>query len=128
MSVKIIPPLNKGTVARISWISRQLDNCKKKEETLFKIIENDIWIEANIKYAKVNLKVKLSELDNLNELAKGKEIQAFRIVLTNDFGVRFASNKKFIELIEKMILDFYEGIVQHMTNWSRPAPKLERKD
>ena len=26
--------------------------------------------------------------------------------------------------MEEMILDYYEGIVQHMTNWKRPAPKV----
>ncbi len=127
MSVKITPPLNIGTVARITWISKQLDSCKRKGETTFNKIENDIWIEADIKYAKVNLKVKLSELNELNELAKGKEIQAFNVVLIDGFGANFASNKKFIELVQKMILNYYEGIVQHMTNWSRPAPKLERE-
>ncbi|MBN4070739.1 hypothetical protein JYT76_03570 [Olleya sp. AH-315-F22] len=127
MSIKVKPPLNIGTVARITWISKQLDSCKKKEEAIFHKIEDNIWIEADIKYAKANLKVKLSELSLLNESAKGKEIQAFYVVLTNGFGANFASNKKFIELIQKMILDYYEGIVQHMTNWSRPAPKLERE-
>jgi hypothetical protein len=126
MSIKIKPPLNIGTVARISWISRQLDSCNKKGVTTFQKIENNIWIEANIKYAKANLKVKLSELSSLNELAKGKDVQSFNVVLINGFGTSFASNKKFIENIDKMILDYYEGIVQHMTNWSRPAPRLER--
>ena len=78
-----------------------------------------------IKYAKDNLKVKLADLSTLTELSKGKEIQAFNITLISEFGAGFASNKKFITLIEKMILEFYEGIVQNMSNWNRPAPKLE---
>ena len=40
------------------------------------------------------------------------------------FGANFASVKKFIELMDNMTLNYYEGIVQHMTNWNRPAPKL----
>lgn len=124
MSIKAIPPLDKGLVARISWISRQLESCKKKNEELFHRLNNDIWIEADVKYANTHLKVNLSDLDQLAELAKGKEIQAFNIVWINSFGVSFASNKKFIENIEKMVLDYYEGIVQHMSNWNRPAPKL----
>jgi hypothetical protein len=40
------------------------------------------------------------------------------------FGAKFAGNKKFIELIEEMMLEYYEGVVQHMTNWNRPTPKL----
>ncbi|PCJ90014.1 MAG: hypothetical protein COA57_00235 [Flavobacteriales bacterium] len=126
MSVKVTPPLDKGTVARITWIGKQLENCKKKSENVFNKLFDYIWIEANIKYAQVNLKVKLSELSILHELIGGREIQAFHVVLIMDYGVNFASTKKFIELIEKMVLDYYEGIVQHMTNWNMPAPKLGR--
>ncbi len=127
MSIKVIPPLNRGTVARITWISNQLENCKKKDGVVFNKIEDYIWVEADIKYANTNLKVKLSEINTLNELAKGKDINAFHIVMIDGFGAGFASNKKFIVLIEQMILEFYEGIVQHMSNWKRPAPKLEQQ-
>ncbi|MGB5204055.1 MAG: hypothetical protein WBN63_07685 [Eudoraea sp.] len=126
MSVKVIPPLNKGTIARITWIGNQLENCKKRDEAVFTKIQDYIWVEADIKYANTNLKVKLSELDTLNELSKGKDINAFHIGMIDGFGAGFASNKKFIVLIEQMMLDFYEGIVQHMSNWKRPAPKLEQ--
>jgi len=124
MGIKIIPPLDKGTVARISWVGRQLANCKKKGDVAFQKSENEIWVEADIKFAKTNIKVKLSELDTLTELTKGKEIQAFHIVMVRSFGANFASNKKFIVLIEKMILEYYEGIVQHASSWTRPTPKL----
>ncbi len=126
MSVKTLPPLDKGTVARITWISKQLENCKKREGSLFYSLMDNLWIEADIKFAKTNLKIKLSELSDLPELVKGKEIQAFHVVLIQGFGVSFASNKKFIVLIEKMVLEFYEGVVQHLSNWTRPAPKLNQ--
>jgi len=99
MSIKVIPPLDKGTVARISWMARQLENSKKKNPEFFTKIEGNIWIEADIKFAKANLKVKLSEFGALTKMSKGKEIQAFHVVLINGFGANFASNKKFIELI-----------------------------
>lgn len=126
MSIKIIPPLDRGIVARVTSISKQLENCKRKDSSVFRKLEDNIWIEANIKFASENLKVKLSDLGSLPELAKGKEIQAFHIVLINSFGQNFASNKKFIVLIEQMVVEYYEGIVQHMSNWKRPAPKLEQ--
>lgn len=124
MSIKVTPPLDKGTLARITWIGKQLENCKMKSESVYNKIAENIWIDTNIKYAQTHLRVKLSELGMLPDSTKGKEIQAFHIVLINSFGSRFASNKKFIELIEKMVLDYYESIVQHMTNWNRPAPRL----
>lgn len=127
MSIKIIPPMNKGTVARISWIGRQLENCSKKNPELFQKLYSNVWIEANIKFARKNLKIKLSDIGSLAEIVDGREIQAFHVILINGFGIKFASNKKFIELIEQMILDYYEGVVQHMTSWSRPAPRLSSK-
>ena len=124
MSVKIIPPLDKGSVAKVSWISRQLESCKKKNEQVFNRLSDYIWVEADIKYARANIKVKLHELDKLKEDTKRIEIQAFHIVIMDGFGANFASVKKFIELMDNMTLNYYEGIVQHMTNWNRPAPKL----
>jgi hypothetical protein len=124
MGVKVTPPMDKGTKARITWIGRQLENCKKRCEDVFNGLESTIWIEADVKFARDNVKVKLSDLDQLIDLTAGKEIQAFHVVLIEGFGANFASNKKFIELIEQMVLRYYEGIVQHMTNWTRPAPKI----
>ncbi|MEL6306083.1 MAG: hypothetical protein AAFQ20_15025, partial [Bacteroidota bacterium] len=46
MTVKVTPPLNKGTVARNSWIIRQLENCEKKSESTFKKMQKDIWVEV----------------------------------------------------------------------------------
>lgn len=125
MSVKVIPPLDKGTKARITWISKQLQNCKKQTESIFTKIEKDIWIEADIKFGKSHIRINLSELDTLLEFAAGREIQSFNVILISRFGVNFASVKKFVELIERMIIEYYAGIVQHMTNWNRHAPKLE---
>ncbi|MCH2232224.1 MAG: hypothetical protein MK078_17870 [Crocinitomicaceae bacterium] len=124
MSVKVTPPLDKGTKARITWIAKQLENAKKKSDGAFDLIEKDILVEANVKHAREHLRVPIHSLDLLLEQANGKEIQAFNIVLMSKYGAGFGSNKKFISLIEKMILDYYAGIVQFLTNWNRPAPKL----
>lgn len=128
MAVKLTPPLDKGNKARITWIGKQLENCKKRNEALFNKIEKEIIVEADIKYAQTNLKVKLSELDTLVDLTKDKEIQAFRITLNRGFGANFTSVKKFIVLIEIMVLEYYEGIVQHASTWSRPTPKLVQEE
>jgi len=128
MSIKVTPPMNKGTVARISWINRQLENCRKKDEELFNTLENKIWVEADVKFARENLKVKFTDLEPLLEDSKGKEIQAFNIVLIDGFGGNFSSTKKFIQLIETLVLNYYEGIVQYMSNWTPPAPKLNQAE
>jgi len=124
MSVKLTPPLDKGNKAKITWIGKQLENCKKKNDVLFSKLEKELMIESDIKYAKANIKVKLSELEKLIELTKDKEIQAFKITLNRGFGAGFASVKKFIVLIDNMVLEYYEGIVQYVSTWSRPTPKI----
>lgn len=124
MSVKVVPPLNKGTAARISWIGKQLEYAKKKNESIFQSIEKDILIEANIKHARKHIRIPLNGFDTLVQDSKGKEIQAFNIVLLSKFNTGFASNKKFITLIESMVLNYYAGIVQNLANWNQPAPKL----
>lgn len=124
MSNKIIPPLDKGIVARISWLERQIDYFKKKDEIAFQKVEKEVWIEAEIKYAKATIKVSLSELNSLVELTKGKEIQCFHIVVARSFGKNFEKPKNFITLIEKMVIEYYQGIVQYAKSWTRPAPKI----
>lgn len=124
MSVKVSPPMDKGTKARITWLYKQLDAAKRKNPTVFERIEKDLIIEANVKHARQHTKVSWQELDTLFEEVNGKEIQAFNIVYVNKFGKAFSSNKKFIVTIENMILEYYAGIVQYLTNWNRPAPKL----
>ena len=44
------------------------------------------------------------------------------------FGKRFQSEKKFVELFEKLVLDYYEALVQNLSNWNAPAPKLNPSD
>lgn len=127
MGIKITPPLDKGNKARITWIGKQLENCKNKEANLFSKMESDIWVEADVKYAKANIMVKLSKIDTLLELANGKEIQGFHIVLIRGFGANFASGKNFIVLLEKMILEYYETLGQHVSTWTRPAPSLHQE-
>lgn len=128
MSVKLTPPLDRGNKARITWIVKQIESCKRKNEISFLKLEKDLLIEANIKYAQANIIVKLSELDKLIELTKGKDIQAFKIVVNRGFGANFASVKKFIILIEILVLQFYEGIVQNVNTWTQPTPKLIQKE
>jgi hypothetical protein len=44
--------------------------------------------------------------------------------LNRGFGAGFASVKKFIVLIDNMVLEYYEGIVQYVNTWTRPTPKI----
>jgi hypothetical protein len=124
MSVKVIPPQDKGTRARITWITKQLENAKKRNEEVFNTISKDLLVEADIKRARQHIRVTLNDLESILEESNGREIQAFNIVLMSKFKAKFSSNKGFITEIESMVLEYYAGIVQYLTNWDRPAPKL----
>lgn len=125
MSIKVIPPATKKNQGKITWIARQLEACNKKTESIFTKLKSNILVEANIKFAKENLKVSLSQMNILPELAKDKkDIQDFKIILFQEFGANLGSQKKFVEQMEVMMLNYYEGIVQHMSSWKQPAPKV----
>ena len=128
MSIKVVPNLNSKTVGRISWIAKELGKCKSKNEELFNSLQNKLFIEVDVKHARSNLKVRLIEIHRLEEHAKGKEIKHFNIVLTIDFLKKFSGQETFIKLIEKMILNYYEGVVQHMKSWSPPPPKVKKQE
>ena len=129
MSIKInsIPP-NKGTTARINWMHKQIEYCRKKDSELFQSLENKIFIDTDVKFARQNLRVKYTDMESLLDETKGKEIQAFHILLADSFGSKFSSRTRFIKLIEEMILDFYEGMVQHISTWTPPAPRVSQKE
>ena len=126
MSIKLTPPMNKGNKAKISWIIKQLEKCAKKSPEDFEKVQEEIWIDADIKFAKANIKVKLSDIETLIELTDNKIIQGYNIAVRKSFGTKFSSNKGFITTIESMLLEYYELIVQHMNSWSEPAPKITK--
>ena len=120
----VSPPKNIGTVARITWLKKQIENCIKTESTIFEKLNDKVWIEADVKFARENLKVNFNNIEELYELTKGKDIQRFYVSVIDGFGSGFSSEKKFVTLFEQLILNYYEGILQNLKNWTKPAPKL----
>ena len=92
--------------------------------TNFVDYSDDLLLEADVKHARQNIRVSLSDIELILDEANGREIQSFNIVFMSKFKAKFSSNKGFITEIESMVLEYYAGIVQYLTNWDRPAPKL----
>lgn len=128
MSVTVDAPLDKGNKGKVGWVGRQIEGCRKKNPEDFDAIENYLWIEAQIKYTSKHEMVKYADIENLAEVDKSREIIAFKISLVEDAGRKFDSVKKFVEVIEAMLVDFYQILVQNLSNWDRPAPKIKEKD
>lgn len=124
MSVTLNAPLDKGFKGRCGWIIRQFESCSKKKEELFKEIKDDLWVEVGFKYTNKSEMFKYTAIEDLYDMDKSREITTFKIILSRDIGRNFSSSKKFVEIIEEMLLTYYEAIVQNLTNWERPAPKV----
>lgn len=127
MSVNITPPMDKGTKARIGWVIRQIENCKKKNDYLFNNNSKELWVEANIKYSSNDIILKYNNIDELYDLVGNKEIIGFKIIHIKDLGKKFSSSRKFVEIIEKMLIEFYKCYVQNLKNWTRPVPKISEE-
>lgn len=120
----IIPPKNIGSIARITWLRKQIEKCSELENEIYNKIGDKIWVEADVKFARTNLKVNFKYIEELYEQSKGKELIGFSVSVMDGFGASFDSEKKFISLFEELVLNYYEGIVQNLKNWNAPAPKL----
>ena len=128
MSVKVNIPLDKTVRGQIGWLKRQIDKCQKNNKDQFDALCENIMIDINIKHAKGVERILWKNIDNIYPEIKNREINDFGIVLVRDFGKEFSSSKKFVEIIESMLLDYYKIIVQYLTKWEKPAPKIPENE
>ena len=127
LSISIIPDLNRKNIGRINWLRDRLATCKSKNEELYNKLGKQLFIEADIKFTKNDIRVSSKELEQLAELTIGKEIQSFKIVLVQPFIKSFIK-KEFIKKVDNLIIDYYQGIVQNLKNWKKPIPKINQSN
>ncbi|NOR45970.1 MAG: hypothetical protein GQ534_10330 [Candidatus Delongbacteria bacterium] len=126
MEVRTNVTQDKKTIkGQLGWFEKQILKAKKFGEEKFTELSNDLHIEINVKHAKDLAHNTWDDFENFYEELKFiKGINDFRIILNKKFGRKFISPKIFVETIEKMIIDFYKVIVQHLKNWEKPTPKI----
>jgi len=124
MSVSLKAPQDKTTRGQLGWIKHQIKNCNKKNEKIFQKIKNEILIEIIIKNSNKSERIGLTNIDNIYTEIKNREIKEFKILFVKDYGKKFASRSKFVEIIEEMVVNFYSGIVQFLYKWEKSAPKM----
>lgn len=124
---EINPPTNKGSVAQLSWVIKQVKNCQKKSIEEYNNIINNLWIEVNIKRTSRDLKIKFNDVMDLYDNIKIKEISSFKIIYVMNLGKKFSSPTSFVNILESMLLDYYKGFIQHLKNYVPPAPKIKEK-
>ena len=128
MSVTLNPPQNRKTRAQISWLRNQLKRCQSKNPNLFESLGKEISIGIGVKYSSTSDMVSIEALEDVWLSLKDSVIRSFTILQVKDVGRKtFSSRTSFITTIESMLLDYYEGIVQHLKRWEKPAPKISKK-
>ena len=123
-SVVLTPPSDKTNNGKVSFLYKQLEKCQKKEGELYDSIVNDILIEPDFKFLKNQPNYSLKALRDEN-FRTHNDIQKFTIHYTKNFKGNFSSRNKFVNEIDQMTLKFYEGVVQHLSNWKKPPPKID---
>lgn len=122
MYVELKAPSDKKTKGQMSWLEKQLRDCSKKDEPGFGSIKTSLFIDIYFKSVSKPERVSLEKF--LTSFESDKEIREFGIIYFKDFGKDFAHKTKFVESLEKMSLDFYGKIVEHLKAYEAPAPKL----
>jgi len=128
MSVTLSSPQDRKERAQITWIRNQIKLCEKKNPELFEKLRSDLMVDINIKYSNKPIRLPLEELEYAFERINGKEIKSFNILLIKYLGRKFVSRSGFVTIIEKMLIEYYQGIVQYLKKWEKPAPQIPQKD
>ena len=123
-SVNVSPPGDKKNNGKVSSLLRQLSKCKKYENKLYDEISENIFIEPDFKFIKKNHTYDLTSIET-EDFRHFNDIQNFKIIFSKNLGSSFTQPKKFVVSIETYSLKFYEAIVQHLTNWKKPPPKVD---
>ena len=68
--------MDKGNVAK-NYLAKKTDFKlpNKKESEIYKRIGDNIWIEADIKFARTNLKLNFKDIEELYEQSKGRKFK-----------------------------------------------------
>ena len=123
-SVVLTPPADKTNNGKVSFLYKQLEKCQKKEGELYDSIVNDILIEPDFKFLKNQPNYSLNAIRDEN-FRTHNDIQKFTIHYTKNLKGSFPSRNKFESEVDQITLKFYEGIVQHLSNWKKPPPKVD---
>ena len=125
MTVNMLAP-DKTIRGQISWLIKQMEMCKNKNPDTFQKIEERIHIEPKLKFRNEYQLTRLNDLEQMAGDLKSKEITSFAISYIKHLGAKFEAPKKFVEIIEEMLIDFYSGVIQYLTNPPQKTPQIKQ--
>lgn len=126
MSATISPPLDKKTRGQITWARNQLKLSEKRNPDLFNSLVSELFIEINLKFVKAPIRLHYDELDSAADMIGTREIKNFSIVILKYLGRKFESRKGVVKIIEEMLINYYQGVLQHLKRWEKPAPQIKK--
>ena len=50
----------------------------------------------------------------------------FNIILNRYLGRKFESRKIVVQIFEKMLVEYYRGVLQHLKRWEKPVPQIPK--
>lgn len=120
--VDLQAPQDRGARGRVSWLVGQLPEAP-----------SDLMIESFVRNARLSTSATLAQAqeDRLAPLDSSRnEPHRFRLVMRSEMGMgrkRGMRNSGFIDSVLDLVTNFYGGVIQHISPWQRPAPKLAKE-
>jgi hypothetical protein len=131
MSVQLTPPLtsDKKGRARLKWLLVQLLKCQKINGEAFSQIQSNLFVETRQKYFSNVLRTNVSQFSEVEtQLDLSKDIVQFNVLMQRDLKKKFSSGKGFVMELEQMLFNFYSIVVQNLTSWTAPQPKMHQEE
>jgi len=129
MSFSVLPPTDRGNSARVTYIEKELQRCEKNNHDTMAKIDGDLFVDVHVKYASSDERFPKSETYRIkDEISNSPDINEFKIVYIKSLGAKFKSSKGFVDIIEQMMVDFYQGVVQNARPWTPPAPRIQKAE
>ncbi len=119
-SIDIDAPQDKGAVGRVSWLAKQLSDAPR-----------DLVVEAYPKGARTGTTATLEQIreERHSVLDGNKEPFRFKVIMRAEMGMGRKTgtlSPGFIDTVLNLVERFYGDVVQQITPWQPPAPKLKQ--
>ncbi|MBU4486752.1 MAG: hypothetical protein KKD38_07460, partial [Candidatus Delongbacteria bacterium] len=124
MEIESNVPEDKTIRGQLGWIKKQIDT---KSDDVKKIM-HELEIKINTKHTKGFNSHGIDKIELFYDELKDKKIINYKIAYVKELGKDFIKPNKFVEIIEKMLLDFYTIIVQHVKNPPPINPKIKEPE
>ena len=85
-------------------------------------------IEIILKNTSRTERVNVDAIDNIYDEIRDREVKEFRVLNIKDLGKLFSNRRKFVEIIETMLINYYSSIIQFLSKWTELAPRIIEKN